>query len=69
MRTLMDVRIRLATDEEKLARARANGSKGNILVEGLWKGKFNPIWIPLSSHSTETAAEKAAMKARREIHD
>jgi len=63
---LNETRVRLATPEESIARARRCGSAGQWLVERLYQG-FKPMWNEISAHLTEEAADAAKAKLDRKI--
>lgn len=67
-----NTRIRLADEDEIIARARRRGSVGAWIVErqGGWGWKTqagHPAWHELSSHYSETEALKAKARLDRKI--
>lgn len=72
-----EIRVRLVTEDEQLARASGwHKAKGNWVVE-LFNGKICPMtgkpvpgsnfWSSISSHDSEEAAIKAAKASARKI--
>ena len=62
------IRVRLASEQEIIARARRNGSAGAWLIERKYTmrgGGF--FWDTVSSHLTEDAANKAAKRQLKKL--